>query len=208
MLRSYGARACDVAVNAGYVKAIASPFCPVPGAETMRSIMLAIAMMLAFLWLAGCVSTDSPASTHSVQPIHESSEYLVQREKSFAVWQKGQREGTIGSEKIWDCPLCPKLRARLGGGIWAGSPESDPNRQPNELSLTSVEISRPYAIGIYEVTKAEFGAFVAATSRKQKDDCHTDLMDAKASFFNPGFEQSGDHPAVCVSWHDANDYVA
>ena len=174
----------------------------------MRPIMLAVVMILTFLWLAGCVSTDSPASSQSVQPIPESSEYLAQRKQAFAVWQKGQLEGTVGSEKIWDCPLCPKLQARLAGGIWAGSPESDPNRQPNELPLKSVEIPRPYAIGIYEVTRAEFGAFVAATNRMQKNDCHTDLRDAKASFLNPGFEQSGDHPAVCVSWHDANDYVA
>jgi formylglycine-generating enzyme required for sulfatase activity len=33
-------------------------------------------------------------------------------------------------------------------------------------------------------------------------------VDRKASWRSPGFAQTQDHPAVCVSWQDAHDYAA
>lgn len=34
------------------------------------------------------------------------------------------------------------------------------------------------------------------------------LTDDSANWRNPGFEQDGQHPVVCVSWDDAQAYVA
>jgi sulfatase modifying factor 1 len=173
----------------------------------MRAIVLVVSVLVS-LALAGCVSSETPDNSDSAHSIPASSEYRAQRAKAFAAWQKGIREGTIEGDQIWDCPLCPIMRARRPLSIWAGSTDSDPDWQSNEPPLTSVKIERPYAVAIHEVTRGEFGAFVTATNRNMTGGCNTDRMDPEAGFLNPGFEQTDNHPAVCVSWDDANDYVA
>lgn len=173
----------------------------------MRGIGL-ILVSLSCSLMTGCVSTDTPETSDPALRISPSPRYLSEQKESFAVWQKNLREGVIPGDRIWDCPLCPKMRARLASGIWAGSAEWDPDRQPNEPPLASVDITSPYAMATHEVTRDEFAAFAAATNRTMKGGCHTDRMDSSAGFWNPGFEQQGDHPVVCVSRDDANAYVS
>lgn len=83
----------------------------------------------------------------------------------------------------------------------------------NERPQHKVAIAQPFAIGRFEVTKDEFEAFVAASGYKAGDRCFTfengvAQERADRSFRNPGFAQTGKHPAVCVSFTDARAYVA
>jgi formylglycine-generating enzyme len=160
-----------------------------------------LVVLAAYLGVAGC----SPAPPT----------YVEEREKDFAAWQKRDREGTTMGTEIWDCALCPKLLARKAGTLWAGSAAWDPNRRPNEPALAGVDIVDEFALGTYEVTRGEYEAFVTATNRKIDGGCLTDRLepgkwaqDAQASFRDPGFPQDENHPAVCVSREDAQDYVA
>lgn len=57
------------------------------------------------------------------------------------------------------------------------------------------------ALGRYEVTVGEYGAFAAATGGGVGD-CFGD------SWQNPGFAQTDRHPVTCVSWDDAQAYVS
>ena len=66
------------------------------------------------------------------------------------------------------------------------------------------------AISEHEVTRTEYGRFVAAT-RRASQQCRQ--LGAPLSLVKPrtwrepGFTQGGDHPVVCVSYDDARDYA-
>lgn len=66
------------------------------------------------------------------------------------------------------------------------------------------------AFAEHEVTRTEYGRFVAATRRASQ---HCRQLGAPLSLVKPrtwrepGFAQDGDHPVVCVSYDDARDYT-
>jgi formylglycine-generating enzyme required for sulfatase activity len=64
-----------------------------------------------------------------------------------------------------------------------------------------VNISRPFAVGKFHVTRDQFAAFVNETGYAATA-CYNDL-----SWRYPGFAQEGSHPVVCVSWNDAKAYL-
>ena len=71
---------------------------------------------------------------------------------------------------------------------------------------------RSYAVGVYEVTRGEWAAFVRTTGYSYGNSCWTDEDDevkerSGRSWRNPGFSQTDRHPVVCVNWHDAQAYV-
>lgn len=177
---------------------------PYPGIRGPAALRTAGVVLLC-LWLAACSGKSSPAR----------ADFAVRRHEAFATWQKGALAGTNPAAWLWECALCPKLHVHNSGAIWSGSPEWDTQRQPQELPLTNVQIPRHFAIGSHEVTRGEFNAFVEATQRSMPGDCQGgDVGPGKpapglgTSFQDPGFVQDDDHPAVCVSWQDATDYVA
>jgi hypothetical protein len=67
-----------------------------------------------------------------------------------------------------------------------------------------------FALGRYEVTRREYAAFVKATSRaaaKCREARSPLSLLRKLSWREPGFAQDDAHPAICVSWVDANAYA-
>jgi formylglycine-generating enzyme required for sulfatase activity len=73
---------------------------------------------------------------------------------------------------------------------------------------------QPFAVGRFEVTRAQYAAFVRETGRAVGGNCWTvnsagiPEQQQGATWQSPGFDQTGDHPVVCVSWEDAQAYVA
>ena len=93
-----------------------------------------------------------------------------------------------------------KLVAIPPGTFVMGSPNQDPIGWARERPAHEVVITRPFYIGAYDVTVAQFKAFVEATGYKQAPTIRTD---PNAIWTNPGYEQSDSHPVVCVSRIDA-----
>ena len=86
-------------------------------------------------------------------------------------------------------------------------------RWEHEGPVHDVTIAAPFAIGVYEVTVAEFGRFVGETGYSAGSSCWTyenGEWDSRAGrdWRNPGFGQSGRHPVTCTSWGDAQAYAA
>src|SRR3954465_4594441 len=74
---------------------------------------------------------------------------------------------------------------------------------------------KAFAISKFEITRDQYDAFARATRRPATGPCLTDraqrgnwVMDAGTSYLDPGFRQAGNEPAECVSWDDAQAYVA
>ena len=92
-----------------------------------------------------------------------------------------------------------------------GSPTKEPGRGADEGLQHRVTLARQFAIGTFDVTRDELAAFVTDTGYDIRSKCYiwTGEWAEKEGFSwrNPGFEQTDSHPAVCVSWSDAQAYV-
>ena len=114
-------------------------------------------------------------------------------------------------EVLRDCPTCPELVVIPAGRFRMGC-VSGRDCQDEEQPVHEVEVGS-FALGVHEVTRAEYGAFVSATGRTSGQCYAFDEGERQwgwregVSWRSPGYPQSGDHPAVCVSWEDAQAYV-
>jgi formylglycine-generating enzyme required for sulfatase activity len=89
-----------------------------------------------------------------------------------------------------DCPDCPEMVVVAPGEFMMGDPHEEESRP-----LHQVTIVRPLAVGKYHVTHGEYARFQQETGYDRKSGC-------------ADFAQTFRDPAVCVSWDDAEAYVA
>ncbi|MCY4745994.1 formylglycine-generating enzyme family protein [Pelomonas sp. UHG3] len=120
-------------------------------------------------------------------------------------------------QTLKDCEDCPTLVALPSGSFVMGSPAGEQGRRRNEGPQRRVSIAYRLAVGQYEVTKAEFARFVSASGYQPEqqpgEGCH--VLDGKTwgtsrqhGWRNPGYATTDAHPVSCVSWHDAQAYLA
>ena len=150
-----------------------------------------------------------------------SREGYVQATREVAVPGNGEARERIELERLLevgarfrDCPECPEMVVVPAGSFLMGSPDAEEGRDEYEGPLHRVTFAAPFAVGVYEVTVAEFGRFVDTTGHSTGNLCYVSTGHNKGElrngfgWRNPGFGQGGSHPAVCVSWEDAKSYVA
>lgn len=103
-------------------------------------------------------------------------------------------ESTSSGHVFRDCSVCPVMVGIPAGSFMMGSPASEANRQDDEGPQRSVTIELRIAVGVYEVTFAEWDACVVAggCGRYPSDD---------------GGWGRGRQPVINVSWEDAQSYV-
>lgn len=107
-----------------------------------------------------------------------------------------------------DCENCPSMVAVPPGRFQMGSEPSEPGHRDTEGPV-SVHIPYPYAVGRFEITRDQYDAFVEETRHGTSHGCLVGgRMASSASWQNPGIEQAGNHPVVCITWRDAKAYVA
>ena len=128
---------------------------------------------------------------------------------AFAASAVGQPLG--GVETIRDCPDCPLLALLPAGSFTMGS-DGGPPATAREMPARVVTLESPAALGVTEVTRAQFDRFVAATGHTVPAGCFGwdgnrfgPLADA--DWRSPGFAQGDDEPVVCVGWNDAVAYA-
>ena len=131
--------------------------------------------------------------------------------------EKSERERALlmPGRAFRDCPDCPEMVVVPAGSYLMGSPHDEKKRQKDEGPRHRVTISQPFAVGKYEVTRREFGAFVRASGQIMDGGCvYWDIdegkwkRDAARSWRSPGFEQTDLDPVVCVNWDNVKAYVA
>jgi formylglycine-generating enzyme required for sulfatase activity len=119
----------------------------------------------------------------------------------------------ISGGSFADCEECPDMIVLPAGSFTMGSPETEPGRNTWEGPQHVVTFARPFAVARFEVTVDEFAAFVRDTAYQADGPCWTlekGKLDGRSgrSWRDPGYEQDGSYPAVCLSWSDARAYVA
>jgi formylglycine-generating enzyme required for sulfatase activity/dienelactone hydrolase len=120
-----------------------------------------------------------------------------------------------------DCAECPEMVSIPAGTFtmgssdaekaWAATHGEDMSAVADEGPQHTVSL-KSFALGKYAVTQAEYAAFVHDTSHPDGDGCGKDSFkwdkQPGLSWHDPGFRQTQRDPVVCVSWHDAQAYIA
>ena len=118
--------------------------------------------------------------------------------------------GRTAGDVFRDCGDCPEMVVIPAGTFTMGSLASEDERDPDEGPTHPVNV-RSFALGKYEVTRAQFQIYVTDTGAKLSG-CSswngTDWeLDASQSWQAPGFDQTPDDPVLCVNWDDATGYA-
>jgi formylglycine-generating enzyme required for sulfatase activity len=131
-------------------------------------------------------------------------------------------QGKASVRELRDCADCPVLVRIEPGSYERGSTaaealaEQTPERDAaNERPYHRVTIAYAFAVAKYEVTRADFARFAAATRLPASKDClGWDRANARWGRYpgerdwrSPGFEQADNHPVVCVNWPEAKAYA-
>ncbi|MEJ6009828.1 SUMF1/EgtB/PvdO family nonheme iron enzyme [Novosphingobium aquae] len=129
---------------------------------------------------------------------------------------RGFLKAPAAAKTFTDCKLdCPEMvviapgKFRMGAD---GGEEGRPEGPPHDVA-----IAKPFALGRFEVTNAQYERFIADTGRVPTKSCrswdrksNSVSEGADADFRKPGIG-AGDGapqiPVVCVSWRDAKAYV-
>jgi sulfatase modifying factor 1 len=116
-----------------------------------------------------------------------------------------------------DCRDCPEMVVVPAGRFMMGALPDEPGRSDDgsEEPRHPVVIAHPFAVGKYEVLRDEWAQFVRATGLPNPEGCNIHQATAPhwptvkgLNWSNPGFPQTGRHPAICMSWNEAQAYVA
>jgi formylglycine-generating enzyme required for sulfatase activity/serine/threonine protein kinase len=124
-----------------------------------------------------------------------------------------------GGEAFRDCPKCPEMVLLPPGALSLGSPAGEPGRNEDEDDRAgpgggpvSANLPLGFAVGRFEVTRAEWAEFIAATGYRMAEGCYARYagwqLIPENSWRSPGFSQSDRDPVACVNHADASAYVA
>ncbi len=163
-----------------------------------------------------------------------SSEYVVFDEPDIVVTAIRDVYGASAARRrsnptFRDCSACPEMVMVPAGTFTMGSSQAEkswaaslgaivPARKSLYLAGVADESPqhtvslRAFALGRYDVTRDEFAAFVRETRYSAGDGCGYDSFkwskQPNLTWQDPGLDQTGRDPVVCVSWRDAQRYVA
>lgn len=128
------------------------------------------------------VDVEVPAADVAATPVETASAVAV---------APAAGPGKPGPGKTFrDCESCPLMATLPGGTFQMGSPSSEAGRNAYEGPQRDVTI-KPFAIGVYEITSAEWAACAAEGTCSKK---HAD--------------ETGKLPALGISWRDATAYAS
>ncbi len=120
-----------------------------------------------------------------------------------------------------DCRDCPELALIPAGTFTMGMSKAEAEQDKLEADYArpqrAVKVSPRFYMGKYTITRGEYRKFVEATKAKRSGACWT-FEKAGPDFYswqlrddrdwqNPGFPQTDQDPAVCVSASEAETYA-
>jgi len=143
-------------------------------------------------------AADVFVGANTLQPLHIdiTDTRLTQagRAAQQTLLENGRRVSSLRpGQRFQECPDCPEMVVVPSGRFQMGSPSSEGGRGVDEDPRLTVTISRPFAIGVYEVTFTEWDACAAAGY-------------CRGGVNNQGWGR-GARPVIEVSWDDIQQFV-
>jgi formylglycine-generating enzyme required for sulfatase activity len=170
-----------------------------PGRRTARGA--ASAVLAGSLLLAACSKAPPPADAAAAGGTSATP--------AAAIDVGTAKPGTTFS----DCPGCPVMVVVPPGEFTMGFEGGEPERY--EGPVREMRVARAFAAGKYEITNAQYRAFVDDTKRASTTGCYAYSEGTYKPMPGKGWEDPGygrpildDEPVACVTWTDAHDYVA
>ena len=119
-----------------------------------------------------------------------------------------------------DCPNCPEMVVIPAGSFQMGAAPGENQRY--EVPTTEsgrdepqhqVTFAKPFALGKFAITRAEFAAFAQATNFRPRRGCMTAGHGAwepqeQATWQEPGFAQTDRDPVVCMNMIEIGNYLS
>jgi len=115
-------------------------------------------------------------------------------------------------QRFSDCADCPEMVVIGPGSFAMGFDGGEPERYEGPVRTVTIDYS--FALGLTEVTVAQYRDFVAETGYSAAQGCFAwdgvvaEMRD-EANWQNPGYGRSltDNEPVVCVDWVDVKAYV-
>jgi formylglycine-generating enzyme required for sulfatase activity len=111
-----------------------------------------------------------------------------------------------------DCPDCPEMIIIPRGSFLMGLGPTE-NGYVSEQPRHRVTIANSFALSRYEITRKQFANYVGASGADLRKQCgrweaaEPQVIVDGRGWDDPGFEQTDEHPVVCVDWFDASKYA-
>ena len=118
-----------------------------------------------------------------------------------------QEKLNIG-EEFQDCLECPAMVVIPAGYYTMGTSENDASHPDYEKPQRRIKIARRLGVGRFEITVGQYATFIRETKYATSSSCDVGGRARRVTYSAPGFVQDLGHPAVCVSWTDANAYTS
>ncbi len=117
-----------------------------------------------------------------------------------------------------DCDDCPEMIVVAAGHFVLGTPSTETARgiQAAEADAVPITVPRDFALGRYEVTRAQYARFIVDSGYEPRPGCRgwdpaleRFTEDARRGWQNPALPAAplDEHPVTCVSFTDAQAYV-
>jgi formylglycine-generating enzyme required for sulfatase activity len=154
----------------------------IPGDEATRTLELT-------------ATADADAGNCTVRVVAVAGDTRIESELRLTIPLAKQITNSIKMELV----LIP------AGKFQMGSPEGEAGRWKDEGPRHEVEITQPFYMDKYAVTRGQFRQFVEDENYHGGKNYKTEAEKAKSActWKNPGFEQRDEHPVASVSWNDA-----
>lgn len=105
-----------------------------------------------------------------------------------------------------DCKDCPEMVVLPTGSFMMGTPDDEFGRQDDEGPVHQVTFSQPLAISRFQVLDGEWQVYLKDTGYTMPDGDKRPGRECIAG--RPRYPMTPRHPAVCMDFKEANDYIA
>jgi formylglycine-generating enzyme required for sulfatase activity len=172
-----------------------------------KALRLVSILVMAVILLSDVGASAQPAGTPATSPAGSAASKSAATQPAYPLWDGKEsvadyaKRAGIKDAQITlalDGNVTLKLNLIPAGKFLMGSPESENDRRADEGPQHEVTITKPFYMGVYTVTQAQWKAIMGTTIAQQRD---------KVTVVNKALYGEGDeYPMYFVPWGEAGEF--